>query len=289
MFLNKQAGTNSIDNKGFDYYMKLAEGWKDPLPAPVIKELPLGGRFIIDESEIKIGSKARFGDLLFSTIKEKTVVYCQPRFGWAGISLTHLAKRHNKKLVLFMPASKQASQHQLTCIENGAKPIFCRIAAMPNLNGYAKKYAEENKAFFIPLGLKHELVTASIVKVAYELFENRRPKEMWTVISTGVLTRGLQIALPKTKFVAVAVARNIQNGELGKADFISYDKPFAWQMKESPLPGLDTALNYDAKGLDLFLKMAPRGSYFWNVAGEIKPKKLKPENINSYKNWGDND
>lgn len=287
MFLNKQTGTHSIDNKGFDYYMNLAKDWSDPLQKPVIKQVSRYDLFVVDESAIKIGSKARFGDLLFSTVKEKTVVYCQPRFGWAGISLTHLAKRHNKKLVLFMPASREASLHQLTCIENGATPIFRRIAAMPNLNGYAKKYAEEKKAFFIPLGLKHELVTAAIVKVAHELFKNNKPKEMWSVISTGVLTRGLQIALPETKFIAVAVARNIQNGELGKADFLSYNKPFAWQIKTSPVQGLDTALNYDAKGLELFLDYATGGAYFWNVAGEIRPKNLKAEDINSYKNWTD--
>src|SRR6478609_2526500 len=153
MFVNNQSDKSNIDIKherAFDYYMNLAKDWKDPLPAPVIKKVD--GYNVVDESVLgEIGSKGRFGDLLFSQIKEKTIVYCQPRFGWAGISLCYLAKKYNKRLILFMPASKEASQHQLVTIEKGAIPIFMRIAAMPNLNKAAKEYADDLGAFFIPL------------------------------------------------------------------------------------------------------------------------------------------
>lgn len=290
MFLNKQKGTESIDNKPLRYYLKMVDWWEDDLPSPYI--IPVDDKYVIDESMLgEIGSKGRFGDALFQTIKEKTVVYCQPRYGWAGISLCYLAKKYNKKLVLFMPASKEASAHQLCTIERGAKPIFRRIAAMPILNQMAKRWAEEHGAFFIPLGLKHEMVTAAAVKVVYNLFHdefslNKDPDEFWTVISTGVLTRALQIALPTTNFTAIAIARNIQNGELGRAKFMSYNKPFTYELPKSPYPEVDSALNYDAKGLDYFQLMAPDGAYFWNVAGEIKPEFLTPQDIKSDREWG---
>jgi hypothetical protein len=293
MFLNLQKNSYNKDDvfeplvhlDALNKYLWITKDWDDPYPEPVIKEID--GFRIIDESVIGDGSKARFGDLLFQKIKQKKVVYCQPRYGWAGISLCHLAERYKKELILFMPACKEASDHQLVTIEKGAKPIFKRIASMPNLNRAAKDWASKNNAFFIPLGLKHELVTAAIVRVAYDLFRNYgyTPHEMWTVISTGVLSRGLQIALPQTKFYAVAVARNIQQGELGRAKFLSYEKPFAYTLKESPVPGINSALNYDAKGLEFFDEMASPGAYFWNVAGEIRPKKLKPSDIKSDVPW----
>ena len=70
------------------------------------------------------------------------------RSGLAGVSILDAAKRHNKKVVLFMPSSKRVSLHQACCIEQGAVPIFKRIAAMPNLNKYAKEWAEENSSYF---------------------------------------------------------------------------------------------------------------------------------------------
>lgn len=173
------------------------------------------------------GSKCRFGDILVSTCKYDTLVYVQPRYGFAGISLAYLAKKYNKKLVLFSPSQKEISDHQAICVEMGAEMKFKRIAAMPVLNQHAKKWAESNNAFFIPLGLRHELVTAAAVKVAHDLAEKHGyPEEVWSAISTGVLQRSLQIAWPDAKFNGVAVARNIKKGERGIAEIWSHPKAF---------------------------------------------------------------
>ena len=91
-------------------------------------------------------------------------------------------------------SQKEISDHQAICVERGAEMKFKRIAAMPVLNAHAKQWAEDNDAFFIPLGLRHELVTAAAVKVAYDLAETHGyPEEAWSAISTGVLQRSLQI------------------------------------------------------------------------------------------------
>lgn len=287
VFENKSDGSNLDlkDDKDLNYYLKLTEGWKDEFPKFVIKEVL--GYNVIDESVLGIGSKVRFADLFVSQIKEDEIVYCAPRCGLASVSLSYLAKKYNKKLTLFMPASKEASAHQLKCIELGATPVFRKIAAMTVLNSYAKKYANENNACFIPMGLKHELVTAAAVRVVYDFFKDKeKPKEMWSVISTGVLTRALQIALPDTDFVAVAVARNIQPGELGRARFISYHKAFTdradWLVTE-----FDSAENYDAKGFEYMKDVAPKGSYFFNVAGNVFPDGLKASAIDSQRKWGE--
>jgi hypothetical protein len=186
-----------------------------------------------------------------------------------------------------MPSSKEVSDHQALCIELGAKPLFVRIAAMPNANRLAKLYAEKTNAFFVPLGLNHPLVIAGGVKCFYEFFKNKqKPGTMWSVISTGVLTRTMQIALPETNFKAVAVARNIQQGELGVADFYSYHKPF--NSKSDLIPReFNCEDSYDSKGWDYLNKYGQSGDWFFSVAGNAKKPNIKKKLVNSYRDWND--
>jgi len=87
-----------------EYYLNLAGDWEDPNPKPVVK-IHEGVRVVRDD--LLVGSKVRGGDCLISNIKEKTLVYVQPRTGLAGVSLLDVASRHNKKVRLFMPSSKR--------------------------------------------------------------------------------------------------------------------------------------------------------------------------------------
>src|SRR5581483_8054075 len=104
-----------------------------------------------------------------------------------------VANRRDRKVTLFMPACKQISQHQACCIERGADVRFERIAAMPNLNKYEEEWAQANDADFIPLGLRHPLATACIIRAAVTIPE---PEIVFVAMSTGVLSRALQIAWP---------------------------------------------------------------------------------------------
>lgn len=268
-------------------WLDLAGDWQDPFPDPIIKEH--NGFNVVREDLMGYGSKCRFGDILVSTCESDTLVYVQPRYGFAGISLAYLAKKYNKRLVLFSPSQKEISDHQAICIERGAEMKFKRIAAMPVLNAHAKKWAEENDAFFIPLGLKHELVTAAAVKVAYDLAEKHGyPQEVWSAISTGVLQRSLQIAWPDADFHGVAVARNIQKGERGRAKLWSHPKAFTQNVNEEFYPPFPSALNYDAKAWEFMQKHANPGAWFWNVGGDPKPEDpMTKANTNSYRDWGE--
>ena len=263
-----------------EYYLKLAEGWEDPNPQPVIKEYD-GVRVVRDD--LITGSKVRGGDLLISRINQSRLVYVQPRTGLAGVSLLDVAKRHNKSVRLFMPSSKRISHHQACCIERGAEYDFYRVAAMPNLNRIANKWAQDNDdAFFIPLGLKHELVTAGIVKVASAI---PAPEEVWTVVSTGVLHRALQIAWPKAEFHAVAVARNMKEGEVGHSNIISAPEPFTKEIKEGlpPFPSINT---YDGKAWRYIPKNSGRDILFWNVGAEpVLNDDTIYDRVDSYRKW----
>lgn len=269
--------TPSLINKDAVYskqeYLDMVKDFDGSFPDPVVDMI--NGRIVVREDLLAVGTKARAGEYLVATCPKNTIVYVQPRFGFAGVSLTELCKKYNKKLVLFMPSSKEISDHQAYCIENGCEYHFYRIAAMPNLNLIAKKWAEQNDAFFIPLGLKHPLVTAMIIKTANKILE---PTSFWTAFSTGVLNRALQIAWPNAKANAIAVSRNVHDGERGSANILSHYRTFS--QDSLILPPFPSASNYDAK----VWEYTNPGDLFWNVAGEIKTT-INKQTIKSYRSW----
>ena len=193
MFLNKQKGKDNKDlhDKNLQYYLDVTKNFKSSFGD--FKVINSNGFNIIDESQsCEVGYKARAGEFLIQRLAKegvKELVYVQPRRGFAGISLSWLCKKYGLSLTLIMPSSKEISDHQALCIEYGAKPLFLRIAAMPNANSMAKKYALKNNAYYIPLGLNHKDVIAGGVRSIYDYFKNKeKPSTMWSVISTGVLT-----------------------------------------------------------------------------------------------------
>jgi hypothetical protein len=278
--INKDVGIFGYE-AAKEYYLSLAEGWTPYNPDPVVIEHE-GVRVVRDD--LIVGTKTRAGDLLASKLNHDTIVYSQPRVGLAGVSLLDVAKHHNKKVVLFMPASKRISLHQACCIEHGATPIFERIAAMPILNMKAKEWADKNNAFFVPLGLKHELATAGIVHAASKIPE---PEEVYVAISTGVLSRALQIAWPNAKFTCVAVARNLKQGELGRAQVIS--EPLEFAQEETELPPFPAIKTYDAKVWKYIPKNTGRNVLMWNVGPEPQLTNLDIyDTVDSYKDWDKN-
>jgi hypothetical protein len=285
MFLNKSTDQTNLDlsnGKDLNYYLNLTKDYKHDITFN-IKDID--GYKVIDDGEFEFGTKAKMADFFVSQIQEDAMVYVAPRTGYAPFSLCHLAKKYNKKLYLVMPASKEASDHQLTAIEYGGIPLFVRIPAMPTANIWAKKFAEKIGAKYLPFGLKHELVVAGGVRVFYDNFKDTNIENMWTVFSTGVLSRTLQIALPNTSFNAVAVARNIQQGELGRAKFYSHAKKFT--QDSDSIPPFDCIRTYDAKGWEFIKKFGKPGDWFWNVAKNMPKPTIKAKDVDSDRSWGD--
>lgn len=280
-----------LDRLGRQWFLDITKDWKDPLGVPHVQEHE--GIMVVRDDMVN-GSKCRFADLLVQGIKEDTLVYVQPRTGLAGVSILNVAKRYNKKVVLFMPSSKEISHHQAVCIERGATPKFRRIAAMPNLNKIAKEWADKNGAKFIPLGLKHELVVACAARVAMNITENCYPEPdvCFVATSTGVLVRGLQIGWPNTKFFAVTVARNMKTGELGRAEVIIEPRDFQQQESKQNLPPFPSVNTYDAK-VWKYAKQAkeinPDASiWMWNVGCEPELTDLTLiKKIDSKREWNE--
>lgn len=268
-------------------FLNLTKNFKSLLPEIIIKEHE-GVKVVREDLTLRGGTKSRAAEFLVSNIKNNTLVYVVPRIGHAGVAIMELAKLYNKDVIFFMPACKEISDNQASIINMGPKDvIFERIAAMPNLNNLAKKYAIQNGYEFLPFGLNHSHTIAGFVRICEELLKNYdEPEEMWSVVSTGVLTRGLQIGFKNTKMNGVAVARNMKHGELGRTKIISEPLPFLKEEKQNNLPNFDTVPSYDGKGWKYVPKNTGKNVWFWNVAGKINcPENFDKSKINSYKEW----
>lgn len=268
-------------------FLNLTKDFKSLLPEIIVKEHD-GVKVVREDLSLKGGTKSRAGEFLVSSVKKSTLVYVVPRVGHAGVAIMELSKLYNKDVIFFMPACKEISDHQAAIINMKPKDvIFERIAAMPNLNLIAKKYAENNGYEFLPFGLNHPFTIAGFVRICESILQNyNEPEELWSVVSTGVLTRGIQIGFENTKMHGVAVARNMKNGELGRTSIISEPLDFYKPEKKENLPPFDSVSTYDAKAWKYIPKNTNKNIWFWNVAGEIKcPDNFDKSLINSYKNW----
>tara|TARA_R110000744_G_scaffold33416_4_gene78446 strand:+ start:8332 stop:9228 length:897 start_codon:yes stop_codon:yes gene_type:complete len=269
-------------------YLNLTKDFVSKLPELQVKEHD-GVKVVREDLSLRGGTKTRAAEFFFSQIKEDVVVYVAPRVGLAPTAIMELANLYNKEVVLFMPSSKEISDHQAHVINEGPKEVFFeRIAAMPNLNKIAREYAKEKGYKFLPFGLDHPYVIAGFVRICEELCKKySQPEEMWTVVSTGVLTRGLQIGLPNAEMKGVCVARNMKSGELGRTEIIS--EPLAFTQNEKILPPFNTVKSYDAKAWKYIPKNTGRNVWFWNVAGELlSPEGFDKSAIDSYRDWDKN-
>lgn len=268
-------------------YLDLTKDFKSLLPEIIVKEHQ-GVKVVREDLTLKGGTKSRAGEFLISQIKKQTLVYVVPRVGHAGVAIMELAKLYNKDVIFFMPACKEISDHQANIINMGPKDvIFERIPAMPNLNRIAKKYADQNGFEFVPFGLNHPHTIAGFARVCEDLLKNYdEPEEMWSVVSTGVLTRGLQVGFPNAKMRGVCVARNMKHGELGRTEIISEPLPFLKDEKKHNLPDFNTVPSYDGKGWKYVPKDTGRNVWFWNVSGNIQaPENFDKSKIMSWKEW----
>lgn len=285
---NKDIPSGMTKEQAREYYLKMyGTGFESKMPKPTLE--PYKDKFIVRCDLALAGFKAFAAEKVIATCPKDTLVYVAPRVGHAPEAIANLAQIYGKKVVFFAPASKQVSKHQAVVKAYGADLRFVRTPAMPTINIYAKRWAEEHDAVYLPFGLANmPAVTAGIVNFANQLPE---PPEFWCAVSTGTMVRGLQIGWPNSVAHGVAVARNIKKGEIGEAIVESATVPFLKPVNSDKLPPFPTTATYDAKAFEAFDKYAAPGSYFINVGSDQGIEKnlihVDMESINSQREWGD--
>ena len=274
------------------HYRAMRYGFVSKLSAPVVHGH--GDKYVFRGDISSCSLKGYGAEQLIAQCKEDVIVYCAPRVGMAMDAIAILAEMYGKKCVFFCPASGEASKHQKALLAYGADLRFVKIAAMPTLNHYARKWAEKHGAKYLPFGLaKTPSVTAGIVNLADQIADQitEEPSEIWMSVSTGTAIRALQIAWPEASCRGVVVSRNMHDGEIGHASLWSSDVPFLKDVPLSQRPPFPSTTNYDAKCWEDFENFGAKGSIFINVGTDERVYKLyeqvKDVPLDSQREWHD--
>ena len=186
------------------------------------------------------GSKVRFADYLISSNPEveEWVYGSSPATGYAQISLSYLCRKYGKKSVIFMADRSVEKRHpyQLQAIDEGAIMHWIPNGMLSVTEKRARDYVSDSPTSrrLLPIGFDHPSVLASVVRVAQSM--DVKPREVWTVGSSGTLTRGLQLAWPDAEFHCVRVGHS---GEYGRAKI--YKSTYAFNKATKVLPPFPSA------------------------------------------------
>lgn len=277
------------------YYLDLYGDFKSKLPEPRVYPCPdRPDIFILDFAKGQYGLKAYGAEkIIANSDNSSRFGYAAPRVGHAPEAIASLCELYNRSAVFFAPSSKQVSQHQAVVLGyKGSELRFAKTPAMPCLNSWIRKWADEFDCVALPFGLSGmKEVTSGLVKIAsWYSKKYGNPTEFYCAVSTGTMIRAFQIGWPGTHAVGVAVARNIKEGERGLSKITSYHKSF--YKKSDVMPPFETTSTYDAKAYDLFVKEALPGSVFINVGSDKQiENRLNSidnwKNLDSVRDWGD--
>lgn len=266
-----------IFEKTAEEYLELIGDWKDPYPAPVLEEHE--GFVVVRDDLLEYGSKIRSLDYMighapeYKRVKEWVFGGC-PRYGYAQISLPHVCNKYDKKAVLFMAGAANKGDgvpptkpfiYQQRGMDLGVDYRWLSFGMLTNTLAKARKYHAEDPHTreILPLGLEHPYVTASMIKVALDL--PVKPKEIWSVGSSGTLSRALQLAFPDAEVHVVSVGHKMNPEEIGRAKYYRSELPFSKEAKKEDMPPFPSAPNYDAKAWKFVRQYASPGALFWNV------------------------
>lgn len=259
-----------------DEYLSLIGDWSDPYPSPVIETHE--GIFVVRDDLLDAGTKIRGADYLIghcpkhSNIKEWVYGAC-PAVGYAQISLPFLCNKYHKKAVLFMAERSMDKLHpyQKRGIAMGAEYHWVPDGMLNVTKKRAKDYVSEDPTTraLLPLGLEHPTVFACFIKVARSL--PIIPDHVWSIGSSGTLSRALQLAWPNAEVHVVSSGgHNMNAREIGRAVFHPSKYKFNQSVKMHEVPPFPSAPEYDAKAWQPMIDYyktheRAKNILFWNV------------------------
>lgn len=239
---------------GVDEFLKA-----DLLPLPLLEEHD--GIMIVRDDLLDGGSKRRFLRPLIESEGDEWC-YASPRQGYGQISLAYVCRDLGKKATVFLAQS--AKLHPYT---EEAKLVGANIMQVPmgyrsHCEAVAREYVANNQGSRLaPFGFHCPLVVNEVARIARLI--DYQPKEVWTILSSGTLSSGLQLAWPKAKFYGIYVGHLPTQDERGRAELLK--APEKYEQPAKILPPFPSAINYDAKAWRFIQKKAAKGALFWNV------------------------
>ena len=231
------------------------------LPIPIVEEFD--GIRVVRDDLLDGGTKRRaFTMYVASRPDVKEFVYASPRQGYAQLSLAYACHDLGRKCTVTVPKGEK------TWLTIEAEKLGCNIIQVPmgylsNIQHKARVYCEETESHLIPFGGDHPIIIEAMTRAALSL--DIQPKEVWTVMSSGVLSRGLQNAWPDAKVYVVQIGHNTTEEEMGRAETFRSKYTFQQECKKDERPPFPSSLTYDSKAWTFIKEKATEGALFWNV------------------------
>lgn len=226
------------------------------LPAPIIVEHE--GFLVVRDDLLPGGTKRRALHVLLDHHDE--YVYASPVQGAAQIALAYVCRDAGTQATIF--CAKRNTLHPYT---EEAATLGARIEQVPmgflsHVSAKAREYCARTGAKLLPFGLDHPDIIAELADVARQL--PIKPLEVWSITSSGVLTRALQCAWPAATFYGVRVGAEPVAGRA--TVFIASER---FEQKARIKPPYPSNVYYDAKLWSFVKQHATRGALVWNVGG----------------------
>jgi hypothetical protein len=138
-------------------------------------------------------------------------------------------------------------EYQKRGIELGGEYHWVPNGMLPVTQKRARDYVDESPdtRALLPIGVEHPTSIACLIRVARSLPIS--PKEVWTVGSSGTLSRALQLAWPEAQVHVVSVGHSMGDREIGRAVYHKSPYKFDKPVKKEHAPPYPSAPTYDAK------------------------------------------
>lgn len=254
--------------------------WCDASPAPEWSALD-SHTLVVRDDLLPGGTKVRALDYLighdpqFQHVTE-WVYGSSPAHGYAQVALPYACGRYQKQAVIFMAARRPDAYHRLQRL--GLSLPAARYVWVPNgmlsvTQKRAKDYVSESPETrqLLPMGGNAPSAVAALTQVMQGLRERLPwpPTDIWSIVSSGTLSRALQSAFPEANVHGVVVGHRPTPDEAGRAQLWDSPYRFVQPVKPTEAPPYPSAPEYDAKLWPLYC--AWRASHpearvlIWNV------------------------
>lgn len=227
------------------------------LPAPVVERH--ADVLVVRDDLLPGGTKMRAMLPLMQAQAAAEFVYASPAQGYAQVALAHCARLLGRRATVFTAARKVPHPLTMAAADAGAAVVPVSCGYLSVVQARARAYAAERGACLLPFGVDDAGALGAIAEAAAST--GLQPAEVWSVAGSGVLTRALQCAWPRARFVAVVVGK--EGCDTGRARRIVH--PLAFERPAKVLPPFPSAAGCDAKAWEYIRAEAGPGALFWNV------------------------
>jgi len=194
-------------------------------------------------------------------------IYASPRVGYGQFALSVLCNQLGCKSTIFV-SKGELTEISKQCIELGSNVIQVSMGFLTNLHHKSKKYRDENpNSFLLPFGYDDEEIINDGIEIIKNLYDWNSYDEVWSVISSGVLSRILQGVFIKSKIIGVRIGHQTTEKEQGRAKLLVSRYEFRRTCVIKERPPFPSNLYYDSKGWKPFVEQSKSNSLFWNCGG----------------------